>query len=86
MADDARRAIDPAMQIALERFAERLRRNQDNLPLWLYELVETYGLECFAQGVKYAHERPTTPASGDGFVEWVEGATPTHEYPWERDK
>jgi hypothetical protein len=66
MADDARSIIEPELQIALERMATGLHRQQANLPLWVYELLEQYGEACAAIGIAYVHRKVTGPPSASG--------------------
>lgn len=66
MAGDARTIIEPELQIALERMASGMHRQQANLPLWIYELLEQYGEACAAIGIAYVHRKITAPPSASG--------------------
>lgn len=80
MADEVRRVIDAALQIALERMATGLHRRQAQLPLWIYELLEQYGTACANAGIKWTHERATVPSRPQHQItatDWDDEQTPT---------
>lgn len=83
MADeDARSIIEPELQIALAKMAERFKRSQDHLPLWVYELLEQFGEACAARAIRWMHERPTQrPSSPEIEVGWEDEETPRVD-PW----
>ena len=79
MYDDSelRVLIEPELQIALAELARRFRRTQDTLPLWTFELLESYGRACAIRGHRWAHESPTgRPSSPEDLSDLVEEMTP----------
>lgn len=74
-----RDAIQPEYEIALAHFAKALKRRQEQLPLWIGEALQAYGVACCKRGMKLAHDVPTLKASP-----WDNEPTPI-EIRWDDD-